>query len=56
MAAAITAKRRIYETGRRCEDCGWEKPTTLAKWWVNGFTMRLCKDCIKPYRKQLLRP
>lgn len=47
--------RRVYREGQ-CEDCGWTKPVTLIMFWLTGpsFKMRVCKDCIKPYRRRIL--
>jgi hypothetical protein len=51
----VTRNRRKYTLGR-CEDCGHTTSTTIAYWWASDFKMRLCADCIKPYRPQLLSP
>lgn len=48
-------KRRKYSEGR-CQDCGWIKRTTEIIFWVNGMRYRVCAQCIKPYRKEILKP
>ena len=47
--------RRKYEMGR-CEDCGYEKRTTLVYFWASNMPYRVCVECIKPYRGQILKP
>lgn len=47
--------RRIYRgNGSRCEDCGQRVPVTRVSFWVNGWQCWFCKNCIKPYRTQLV--
>lgn len=46
--------RRRYRPGT-CQDCGRSRPVTVAIFWVNAYHMRLCGECIRPYRRQLLR-
>lgn len=55
-SAHTTIKRRKYRVNGRCDDCGHEIPTTIITFWVNGMRYRVCKDCIKPYRGQILKP
>lgn len=55
MNETVQRRRRIYREGT-CQDCGRTMPVTVATWWVSGFKMNLCKDCIKAYRKVLLKP
>jgi hypothetical protein len=52
----VTRPRRKYAVNGRCADCGYRIPTTLVHFWVNNMPYRVCKDCIKPYRKQLNKP
>lgn len=44
--------RRKYEPGR-CQDCGNFGRCTVARFWLNGLTMRLCARCVRYYRKVL---
>lgn len=53
MAGRVRVRRK-YRPGRRCQDCGWEKPTTEIRFWATGMRYRVCKECIKPYRRQIL--
>lgn len=48
-------RRRKYIPGR-CQDCGHSKPITTIIFWVNAMRYRVCKDCIKPYRRVILAP
>jgi hypothetical protein len=41
--------KRKYEHGK-CQDCGWEKSTTVIVFWATGMKYRVCAECIKPYR------
>lgn len=47
--------RRVYKPGV-CQDCGWQKRVTTIIFWVNGMRYRVCAECIKPYRKVILKP
>lgn len=47
--------RRLYTIGR-CRDCGHEKRTTVAIFWVNGMRYRVCASCIRAYRRVILKP
>jgi hypothetical protein len=47
--------RRLYHSGR-CADCGHERKVTRIVFWLNAYVMYVCKDCIKPYRKVILKP
>lgn len=47
--------RRHYSEGR-CGDCGWIKRVTRIIFWVNGYQMNACAECIKPYRGSILKP
>lgn len=53
-------RRKWYRPESRhdgCQDCGrWGLNVTDATFWVNGYRMRLCRDCIRLYRKVLLKP
>jgi hypothetical protein len=52
-----TVKRRQYRIGRRCQDCGRDwKPTTTITFWVNGLRYRVCGECIRAYRRVILKP
>ena len=46
--------RRKYAEGR-CQDCGRYRRVTRIKFWVNGYEMLVCTDCIKPYRRVILK-
>ena len=46
---------RRYRHGT-CQDCGRTRNVTKALWWVSGFAMILCAECLREYRPQLLRP
>lgn len=46
--------RRVYRPGT-CQDCGQHKRVTLIRFWVNDYRMRVCTECIKPYRDRILR-
>ena len=48
--------RRKYIEGHRCGDCGRTRRTTIITWWVSGFQMRVCSDCIRAYRADILKP
>ena len=54
--ALMTIKRfrRRYFSGT-CQDCGRHKRVTWVTFWVNGYRMRVCAECIKPYRRVILR-
>jgi len=41
--------RRRYRSGHRCQDCGWDKPTTVIRFWASGYLYRVCSRCIRPY-------
>ena len=56
MIAGKLRVRRKYRTGHRCQDCGWNKPTTVIVWWASGGTYRVCGECIRPYRGSILGP
>lgn len=47
--------RRDYRIGR-CEDCGRVRLTTAITFWLNGWRMRVCAECIRPYRGVILTP
>ena len=49
----MTRWRRRYKPGR-CADCGRWRPVTLIRFWVNYYGMRVCSECIKPYRRVIL--
>jgi hypothetical protein len=51
----MSGARRKYERGK-CGDCGWEKLVTTIEFWVNGYKMRACAECIKPYRDRIMKP
>lgn len=56
MVAEVAKRiRRVYAPGR-CDDCGWHRSVTRITFWLNGFQMNVCADCIKPYRKVILKP
>lgn len=44
---------RTYYKGR-CEDCGCYRNVTRIKFWLNGYEMNVCSNCIRPYRKTIL--
>lgn len=46
--------RRSYDIGH-CGDCGRTRLVTRIVFWLNGYTMLVCSECIKPYRKRILR-
>lgn len=46
--------RRRYVEGR-CQDCGWLKRVTRITFWVNGYQMNVCSECIKAYRRVILK-
>lgn len=53
----VTKPRRKYHTDNgRCDDCGHAIPTTVIHFWGNNMRYVVCKDCIKPYRKRILKP
>ena len=35
---------------------GWEKRITTITFWATGMRYRVCADCIKPYRGEILKP
>ena len=50
-----TVPRRKYHEGR-CDDCSRrDKNVTRIIFWVNGYQMTVCADCIKPYRPVILK-
>jgi hypothetical protein len=49
-------RRRYTLTGRRCQDCGNYRPATTITFWASGYRYRVCSDCIRPYRRMILRP
>ena len=49
-------QRRKYEPHTRCEDCGRDRLTTVVFFWANSYRMRVCSDCIQPYRDRILAP
>ena len=53
MATEKRRWRRHYAPGR-CGDCGRTRRVTMIWFWVNAYKMRVCADCIKPYRSVLL--
>jgi hypothetical protein len=46
--------KRKYEEGH-CQDCGHEKQTTVVVFWATGMKYRVCAECIKAYRKVILK-
>jgi hypothetical protein len=47
--------RRKYFTGH-CRDCGRVKRVTTAIFWTTGMQYDVCAECIKAYRKVILKP
>jgi hypothetical protein len=45
--------RRHYADGT-CQDCGHHRRVTVVRFWLNDLRYRVCRDCIKPYRKRIL--
>lgn len=48
-------RRRQYVQGR-CEDCGRTKRVTTVIFWATGMRYDVCAECIKPYRRVILKP
>ena len=48
-------RRRQYTVGR-CQDCGRTRRTTVVIFWSTGMRYRVCVDCIKAYRRVILKP
>ena len=48
----MTTARRRY-TPDRCDDCGRFRPVTWITFWLNGYRMKVCGECIRPYRKRI---
>jgi hypothetical protein len=46
--------RRRYRKGRRCQDCGRSRPTTIITFWSSGYRYIVCGECIRPYRSMIL--
>ena len=51
-----TLRRRRSYTAGRCQDCGRQRAVTEIIFSVNGKRHRVCGHCIKPYRRQILKP
>lgn len=53
-------RRRWHRPGRYdsagCQDCGRRRPWTVITFWTTGYRYRVCGDCIRPYRRVILRP
>jgi hypothetical protein len=47
--------RRKYFNGK-CADCGWQKRVTEIIFWATGMKYIVCAECLKPYRKAILKP
>lgn len=47
-------RRRYFTTGRRCEDCGRERPRTLIRFWATGMRYVVCAECIRAYRRVIV--
>lgn len=47
-------RRRKYQPGT-CQDCGHSRRVTRIKFWLNGYEMNVCAECIQPYRDRILR-
>lgn len=48
-----TRWRRRYQLGH-CDDCGHTRRVTRIMFWLNGYTMQVCAECIRPYRDRIL--
>ena len=48
-------QRRKWQIGH-CQDCGWERSTTIIVFWATGMQYRVCAECIRPYRGVILKP
>ncbi len=47
--------RRKYFDGV-CRDCGRHRRVTTAYFWATGMAYDVCPECIRPYRKVILKP